>query len=65
MIKFLYDQGLRSPLKKRKGSHQKMVDPNDHTRRTVVPMHSELDRGLTKEILRQAKISEETFLDSI
>jgi predicted RNA binding protein YcfA (HicA-like mRNA interferase family) len=48
-------------IDRQKGSHVILV--NDRTgRRTVVPVHGELDRGTLRSILRQARVSVEELL---
>jgi len=48
-----------------KGSHVRFKHPDG--RRTVVPVHSgeKIGKGLLKEILKQAKLSREEFMNLI
>ena len=47
----------------RKGSHVKMEHPDG--RRIVFPFHSEIDRHTLRGALRDADISEDSFLEQL
>lgn len=61
VLRRLFKAGFR--MQNQKGSHIKLVHPiSGH--RTGVPLHSgDLSRGLTKEIIDQAGLSVEQFLE--
>ncbi len=46
---------------RQRGSHVFVIHPKEPHRRTTVPLHSELDRGTLRAILRQADISIDRF----
>ena len=46
------------------GSHHRYRHPADPSRSAVVPRHSrDIPRGVVRSILRQAKLTEEEFLE--
>jgi predicted RNA binding protein YcfA (HicA-like mRNA interferase family) len=45
------------------GSHKKLKDDSDPPRTVIVPMHDEVARGTLRNILVQANIDLDTFLD--
>ncbi|MGP1347027.1 MAG: type II toxin-antitoxin system HicA family toxin [Phycisphaerales bacterium] len=48
---------------RQKGSHVVMTHPDHPSRRTVVPLHKELDRGLLRGIISQCGLSVQEFND--
>lgn len=61
VIKILSKQGFIAT--RQKGSHVILKkENNDKTLVTVVPLHSELDRGTLLEIIRQCGMKKEEFL---
>ncbi len=46
------------------GSHSRLVHPDDHTRKTTIASHAskDLPRGTLRDILEQARLSEDEFL---
>ncbi|ODS36866.1 hypothetical protein BEH94_02110 [Candidatus Altiarchaeales archaeon WOR_SM1_SCG] len=50
-----------------KGSHirvkRKAIEGVDRTRMTIVPNHKEIDRGTLGEIIRQAGLTRDEFMD--
>lgn len=49
--------------RRQKGSHVIIEHRNDPARRTVVPMHKELDRGLLRAIINQCGLTVQSFND--
>ena len=48
---------------RQKGSHIILMHADPPTRRITVPNHSEIKRGMLCEIIRQAGLSRDDFLD--
>lgn len=48
---------------RQRGSHVMLVHRNDPARRTVVPMHKEIDRGLLRAIISQCGLTVQDFND--
>ena len=63
VIKILSKTGFIS--KRQKGSHVILVKEAEEKRAVVVPLHKEIDKGTLLEIIRQAGLKREEFLDLI
>jgi len=62
VIKMLSKVGFQTV--RQKGSHVILVkETADGKRSTVVPLHKEVDKGTLLEIIRQAGLKKEEFID--
>ncbi|HLC58730.1 MAG TPA: type II toxin-antitoxin system HicA family toxin [Candidatus Nanoarchaeia archaeon] len=62
LIKILSKIGFKTI--RQKGSHVILVKEDANGKRsTVVPLHTEIDKGTLLEILRQAGLSREQFME--
>lgn len=62
VVKILSQIGFET--KRQKGSHIILIKPASSFRKiVVVPLHKEIDRGTLLEIIRQAGLTKEQFLD--
>ena len=64
VIRILSKQGFK--IARQKGSHIILVKEADRGKRgVVVPNHKEIDRGALLEIIRQAGLTKEEFINLI